>query len=185
MIARWIMVLLAAWCSDARGQSASRDGGLDRAVALTRESRYVQALAAADATASALDRAQARVYVLHQAGDLSGALAAGQAGLRSSPRDLWLLERVCYIAISLRGTLVAEEHLARLAEAVDAADLQGPERDRWLGTVSIYRSQVTALQDVARGAAAAGTRARATAIAGLVLAILLLCSLASTGSDAK
>jgi hypothetical protein len=168
------VVMLAVACSAAAGQSAPAEAGLARAVALAQDGRYAQALSAADAGDSELDRAQARLYVRHRAGDLSGALAAGLAGLRAAPGDLWLLERVTYIAISLRATALARSHVERLAQAISSADLPDADRGRWRDTLASYRVQVAELEAMSVAVSSAETRARVTSVVGLGLAIALL-----------
>jgi hypothetical protein len=149
----------------------ARASSLERALELARERRFAEALAEARAEPDALRRAQAELYVLHHAGDLEGALAAGRAGLRAAPDDPWLRERCAYVALSLRAHGPAREHadaLARVARAgTDDAAL-----------AARYRAEADALAATAARAGAALTRARITVLAGAALALAAWLALA-------
>jgi hypothetical protein len=178
MSAPAVCIELATARIGAGQQKTSPESAIARVVTLTQQGRYPQALAAADAGESALDRAQAKLYVEHQAGDLGGALAAGLDGLRAAPHDRWLLERMSYIAISLRATALAKTYVERLAAAIAVTELPDSERTRWHETLSSYRAQVAALEVIARETSSAEQRARMTSVIGLAIAILVLWLLA-------
>jgi hypothetical protein len=152
------------------------DDGLQRAIDLLRAGDARAALAAADAEPDDLRRAQARVYVRHQAGDLEGALVAARSGSDAHPEDAWIADRWCWIALTLRRAGPARQALERLEHA--AAALRDPERTRWTDAAHAARSEVDAL-DVARGRRDAADRAaRIVSCTAAGLSILLLGALA-------
>jgi hypothetical protein len=159
-------------------RAAPSNQGLGRVIELTREASFPQALALAEDQPSPIDRARARLYVLHNAGDLSGALGAGMEGLEIIPNDLWLLERVSYISISLRATDLARALVGRLASALAAAKLAESERADWRSLVARYQDQVDALEASSIARSRAAQHAEWTVMCGMSLAIATLALLA-------
>ncbi len=174
-----LLVLVAA--SFASPSSAQPHGADDVAevVDLAQRGSYVDALKAADSLSSPVARAQGRLFVFHQAGALGAALQAGIAGLRESPTDLWLLERVCYIAISLRATPIARAYCDRFAQAANAAQArESAGESKWRDIAADDLSQVEELEMAANARSNALLRARATVYAtSLVFGALLLTAL--------
>jgi len=164
-----VLALGLAWCG-------SQDG-LDRAIELMRSGDARAALAAAEAEADDLRRAQARVYVRHHAGDLEGALAAAEAGSGAHPDDPWLAERAAAIALSLRRAGAALAALGRLERI--AAALAEPERTRWLDAARAARSEAeaVALAHARRDTAGRSARVVSLGVAGLALVGLLALAL--------
>ena len=89
----------AILCAGAALQSAF---GLPLAIDRARAGDFQAALAAAEAEPDPVRRAEASLYVRHQAGDLDGALAIGLHGAELAPWDEWLLDRTAFVALSLR-----------------------------------------------------------------------------------
>ena len=161
---RFVRVLLAC-CAGLSTHSAhaTQDAPtLARVVELAGHGAYTDALSIADSLAAPLARAQGRLYVFHHAGDLGAALNAGLDGLRDAPADLWLLERVGYIAISLRATRIARDSLDRFTRAVDALppSTSSAESSRWKSVAADERAQVADLERAALARSHALFRAR-------------------------
>jgi hypothetical protein len=152
-------------------QSKPSREGLEGVVELTRRGAFPQALELAESQSSALERAQSKLYVLHQAGDLPGALKTGIDELRSTPQDLWLLERVCYITLSFRATDLARDYIDRFAKTVEMADLLPTERAQWQGLLADYQQQEQVLEQGARDRSRAAWRARVAVFSGLTLSL--------------
>ena len=144
---------------------------LSRAVELVQAGELLSAYRAAASEPDPVRHAQAMLYVRHHAGDLTAALKAGLLGLETAPRDLWLLERTAYLALSLRDEGIAREMVSRLSGAVGAAPLNVAEADRWATILSSLSSDEQLLAENARRRRMAATRSRA--IAGAVLALAL------------
>ena len=174
------LVLLVIACPAAAPAPTLRsphvDSGLARVVELAREGSYAAGLSAAESLSSPLERAQGRLFVFHQAGDLGAALQAGIDGLHTAPADLWLLERVCYIAISLRATPTARAYCDRFERSVDASRASESDADlkRWRSLAADYKAQVEELEEAARARARALLRARWTVYAALLVFSALL-----------
>jgi hypothetical protein len=170
LLACLMCVLLPEQSVLAQRTGTAGGDGMSQVVVMVRSERYADALATADSLGDPTTRAQARLYVLHQAGDLAGALRAGIDGLASAPNDLWLLERVCYIAISLRATELANEYLTRFARAAERSEL---DRSRWRALEDDYRRQVDVLLATDRERERALLRARVV-VAGAAVGLLVL-----------
>jgi hypothetical protein len=111
-----------------------------------------------------LRRAQAKVYVLARAGDLTGALTIAREGLSIRPDDLWLLERTCSLAIAIHSGSEAREALDRMVHVVDRAPLEASERDRWNATVASYSRSVSEIAQLSAQQERAKARARCTIV---------------------
>jgi len=146
---------------------AAQETGMQAAIRLVQEERYAQALGAAEREVEPIARAQGRVYVLHQAGDLRGALTLGREGLRSHPDDAWLLRECADIALSLHDARLGRELLERLA----ATGQPGSE-------APLLRGYLDGLEALAQKRARALLRARWTVVLGLGAALLALMALA-------
>lgn len=133
---------------------------------------FQTALAAVDAETNALARDQGRVYVLHHAGDLDGALRAAIAANAAHPEDPWLAERRAYIASTLRRVDDAAAGVASLEANVRA--LSTEERQRWEDSIRPTRLEVERLRTLHEDVATARARARGTALAGLALGVVAL-----------
>ena len=153
--------------------------GLQRAIELVRAGDLHAALAAADAETDPLARSQARVYVIHHAGDLDGALAVARRAVAEHPDDPWLAERLVFVATSLRRLEPAREGLARLETA--AARAPESERERWTTLARSSRTDVETLARAHDRAHAARARARGVTLGiGLLgVAVLALLSRAA------
>lgn len=134
------------------------------------EGRFALALRESERISDPLVRAQGRLYVLHHAGDLAGALAAGRAGLALAPGDLWLLERSAAIATSLGIAEAAVELASRLSEAVEQAPLGGEELAEWRVVAAETSSAAAALALQGRRKEASMIRARSVVLAGALAA---------------
>jgi hypothetical protein len=157
-------------------------GGFDRALELVRAGDARAALAAADAETDALRRAQARVYVLEQAGDLEGALAEARAGAAAHADDPWIAGRLCAIGAMLRrmdAVEAAERRLARLAAREPEAAGEAVE------LAAGAREELALLRAAHERSDAAVVRARAVSIALLALCALALGWLAFASRRAR
>ena len=152
---------------------AGAQEGFEAALALVGEGRLPAALSAADAELDPVRRAQARLFVLHHAGDLSGALEAGQAGLEVT-EDPWLLERSTYIALSLRAAARAGELHARFEKAVAGAVQSAAEEGRMRALVEDYGRQCAELAAGERALEGALVRARVAILSVLIAAACAL-----------
>lgn len=145
----------------------------DRAIALVQAQRHAEALEALADEPDPLRRVQTEVWVLHQSGDLEGALAAALRALDSAPppEDAWLLEQAAWIAVTLhRGPLarrLAERRLALL-------EASGAPPETLAAARSLLREART-LEQSDRAASQAVRRAQRTSLA--LLAALLLALL--------
>jgi hypothetical protein len=181
-----VLLVLAASRSQAGARQASdATGGMQQVVEFARSGSFTVALARAESLTNPLERAQARLYVLHQAGDLAGALEAGLEGLRAAPADLWLLERVSYIAISLRSFEIAHEHVERFARALDSVDLSPSDRSRWRTILDDDRTQVESLATTAEARRQAARRARWTVALGAIALAAAMLALVRNGARSK
>lgn len=173
MIVRGLGLVLASSCAVLPARAGD---GLQRAVEFVRAGDFQRALEAGDSDTDPLGRAQARVYVLHHAGDLHGALSAAVEGSRAHPRDTWLLERRAYVAISLRR---ADEARSALDE-LDALLAEAPPKDReaWAESTAATRADVERTSRLHAEARTARSRARAVAAVGLALGVALLVATA-------
>ncbi len=107
------------------GLSPAQESALQAAVRLTGEARFAEAVEVARAGDDPLQRAQGELYVLHRAGALEEALAAGLRGLDEAPDDAWTLEHTAYVALSLgAGDLAVRLDWMR----VEATRLAGQRR---------------------------------------------------------
>jgi hypothetical protein len=134
---------------------------LDAAVRLTGEGNLRAALAEARAETGEPDRSQAFLYVLHHAGALEEALAAGLSGLELEPEETWLLDRCAYIAISLGAGELARELCVRLRSC---ADEETWRRSSWM------LAEADRLLAERRREESSIVRARWTVAGGLLLA---------------
>lgn len=152
--------------------------GLQEAWRLVGEGRFAAALEASQGELDPLARAQARTFVLHQAGDLRGALSAALAGLERSPTDPWLLDQGAYLAISLRSAELARELCARLGRAAESGTLAPEEVERYRRRAAELGLEAEKLLALEAGREAALLRARGTVGAGLLLGVVLFALLA-------
>ena len=160
-----IDVLLVLACGPAlQAHQAPLQGALE----LSRRGAIRASWTALEALADPLDRAQARVQVLADAGDLEGALAAAQAALPSFPGDAWLHERATALAVSLRRGRAAAEELARFERTLGSSSAM--ERERWQAVHSVREREVAELLALELKAQRAGWLARAT-VGTLVLLV--------------
>jgi hypothetical protein len=113
-------------------------GGLKQAIELLGAGDARGALVAAESEPDARARAQARVHVLHAAGDLEAALAAAHVASDSFADDAWLAQKWNDIAATLHRADEARSAAARLENAVKA--LPEPERAMWADAVRAARS---------------------------------------------
>jgi hypothetical protein len=181
-----LFILAASFASPSSAQSRGADD-VAEVVDLARRGSYADALKAADSLSSPVACAQGRLFVFHQAGALGAALQAGIAGLRESPADLWLLERVCYIAISLRATPIAREYCDRFARVANAAEArESAGESKWRELAADDLSQVDELEMAANARSNALLRARATVYAtALLFGALLLTALRRVRIDVE
>jgi len=93
-----------------------------------RAGHFAQAWEIAGTEQRPLQRAQARTYVRHHAGDLDGALREAHAGLAESPRDAWLLAQATEVALALHHGAAAARTLADWRAAGGSEDAQALER---------------------------------------------------------
>src|SRR5688500_19510997 len=124
--------------------SAPSDG-LERAIAAVEVGDLEAALNAARSEADPLRRAQALFHVRHHAGDLGGAYRAGLEGLQASPLDPWLLERLAYVALTLRDPDAADAFVSRLEQAAREPGLTEAESARWRSIASEHRAEARAI----------------------------------------
>lgn len=171
-----VLALLVPVAAHGRPGAPGQDG-LQEVVELTRSGAFPRALALAESQATPLGRAQAKLYVLHHAGDLAGALRVGLEGLSAEPRDLWLLERVSYIALSLRAADLAREHVDRLARALASPEVPAESQAYWRNLAADYATEVRALEASANERTSAARRARWTVFAGLGSCLAAVCCL--------
>jgi hypothetical protein len=175
-----LVMLVSALPAVAAAQPASSpDDGMRRVVELARGGEFAAALAHAESFPNRTERAQSKLYVLHQAGDLTGAIRAGIEGLQAAPSDPWLLERVAYIALSLRALEIAREHVDRLARVLESKDIAGDERGRWLALLAEERAQLEVLNATAIQRVTAARRARWTVAVGMLSLAIAMIALAA------
>lgn len=183
-MSRWVGASIAGCLVSSAISFASahpQAGGLDAAVEEAQAGRLVSALRAADSEIDPLRRAQARVFVLSRAGDLPGALQAAREGLTIRADDLWLLERICSLAVALRAAELARNSLARTIEALASSSLPAADRSRWEALLSEYSTTVTELTNLAAAQADARRRARWTILMGVGVAVAALTWLSRLG----
>src|SRR5437762_8534190 len=142
------------------GAAIQTPSGLSLALDRVRAGDFQGALAAAEAEPDPLRRAEASLYVRHQAGDLDGALAIGLHGAEMAPRNEWLLDRTAFVALSLRRPGPARVSLDALRRALDA-DPQASESAR--AALAGYEIEEKDMLDRLAERDAALTRARWTA----------------------
>lgn len=135
MIGALCLVVLLA------GGAPAQEVGLDAAIRLVREGDFQAALVAARGETRSLERAQALLHVLHQAGALEEALAAGREGLEHHPEDAWLLDRSAYIALSLGVGDLSRELARRLGENAEPESWQATNSSWMLGEVELLQEE--------------------------------------------
>ena len=130
-----------------------------------------------------LDRWRGRAAVLSAAGDLSGALAMAEEGLRAAPTNLDLLYHATQNAVALRDDR-AVEWFARLAAAVESAGLSEDHRAGWDRALTRFEPAVGEIERATRERARVLGRARGFSLAALGVAFLALAALARPGRGA-
>ena len=158
------MALVGLLVANARAQSV-----FGQLQSLQAEGELTQALDVASACTDPLERAQARLFVLHHAGDLAGALSAGLVGLRLVPTDPWLLERTTSLALDLGATDLALELVPRL-EAIAAGQ---SDAEAW--TLKADGLRARTLERASQGKQVRSALTRARLIAGLAGLATLIC----------
>ena len=153
------------------GAARPADDALARAIETARRGELRAAYALAEKERDPVRKAQAVLYVRHQAGDLGGALRAGLAGLETAPNDAWLLERTAYLALSLRDPDLSRSLVGRLDRALESANLEADERARWETLAAARREEAAALDAAAARRSDAARLARVVACGGLAIAI--------------
>lgn len=143
-------------------------------VALLREQGlYALALDQAVALGDPTERAREVLEVLYHAGDLSGALGVGLAGLKAAPEDRLLLWRssrlatdlgVAHLALDLTGRLAGEAERLALEPGMDAETARW-----WLDTSAQMVVEAKHLGGVRERQATAENRALWVVGLGLVL----------------
>ena len=147
--------------------SGAQDTDFQKVFATFAEGRTTEALAAAEVLADPVERSQARTYVLYQCGDLGGAWKAASEGLAASPADLYLLEQIAELSVSLGAGEAAVTWSGRFQEAAQAAGRADREP-----VAQDLADSAAGLQELGRARATSMTRARA--VAGLFSGIALL-----------
>lgn len=172
------IVLMGAFIASVVASAAAQSVGLEAAVREAQAGRFTAALRAAVGETDPLRRSQAQVYALSKAGDLTGAIRAARAGLSIHPDDLWLLERVCSLAIAVHATTEAQDALARMIEVLEQSPPDDAQRSQWNGTLEQYSADVAELVALAAEQSGARTRARWTLVVagGALLATLGWCA---------
>lgn len=161
----------------ARGQ-----GLFDQLQELQAAGEISRALEVANACDEPLQRAQARLFVLHHAGDLAGALTAGLDGLRAAPEDMWLLERSTTLALDLGATELALELLPRFEAQVGDLGQDGT----WSAQAADLRSRTDARTIQIDRVRRSLTRARTVAaLAGLMALACLVWACSPRGARAS
>lgn len=141
---------------------------LDTAIAGARSGRFAEALLAAEAEPDASRRAEARIYVRHHAGDLSGALRAAAIACEERTATAWVEEREAFVALSVRDTRRAR----RALDALDARpDRGGADLER---AANGYRAELEDLERVLAARDVGIARARTCVVAGLALMLALV-----------
>lgn len=169
----WVLALPMDCPGSAVGQDVVREL-LDRG-------SYPAAIRAADRLPDRVERSQVRVEVLYSAGDLAGALRTGLDGLMESPGDLTLEWRMTQITLALRIPDLAREHLLQFEKSLAAASLDRPEDvGWWRAQWESCRTKESQLGIEYAELELASQRARATAIAGICLALWALVALAKS-----
>jgi hypothetical protein len=143
--------------------------GLDEAVRLCGEGRYVEALSEAQREADPLRRAQALLWVRHHAGDLDGALAQARAARALAAGDAWIAEREAYVALSLRLPREAAEATGLLEAALQPGTVPGEQAARWREAAASYRAEAEALARTLAARDRALERARIAVACGALL----------------
>jgi hypothetical protein len=149
--------------------SARPQGVFKQLQALQASGELAQALNVASDCTDPLERAQARLFVLHHAGDLAGALSAGLMGLRVAPTDPWLLERTTTLALDLGATDLALELVPRF-EAIAAGQ---SDAEAWTQKADDLRTRTQAR--AVQGEQVRSALLRARIIAALAGLVTLLC----------
>ncbi|MBL8863403.1 MAG: hypothetical protein JNK02_15535 [Planctomycetes bacterium] len=152
---------------------------LERAVALAREGRFVEALAAAEAEPDTVRRAQAVFHVRHHAGDLDGALRTAALARTEGATSPWLEEREAYAALSVRDAA----HARAALEALDARPDRGGEA--LASTARALWDELGALERALSARDAAARRAWGVAAAGLVALTVGAVLLTLTGDRGR
>jgi len=140
------------------------------------------ALAACERIATRPARAEWRFHVLHEGGDLAGALAAARDGLEEEPRHPGLLANAASSALALREGTLAERLTAALVE------IEAAPGEPWPG----FRERARSLRERALGELALerraereARRARIVSWVGLIAASLALFALARSGGTPR
>lgn len=170
--------MVSSLCLSFQVPSRFEGPGLNEAIARSQAGEFVEALAAARAEPDPIRNAQARLYVLYHGGDLSGALQAGLEGLIIEPRNPWLLENVCEIAISLRLCPMANECIDRLASSLANEETARPAGVDRKKRVDVLRSQVQQLAGIEDRRLISEKRALWTIVTGIGLIIALFLRMA-------
>jgi len=146
------------------------------------EGRFPEALVAADRL-EGIEVARARVEVLFTAGDLRGALCEALA--ENVRDDLVVSWRATQIGLSLGHGDVAREGLARLRAGLASAAAPAEERSWWETEVARLAGDLEVLARREDQRRSALQRARATAIALLLLAGTLAAFLVTRADKAR
>jgi hypothetical protein len=151
---------------------------------LLAEDRYEEALALADARPP-LERLRLRRRILHHAGDLTGALAAGREGLALAPDDLEMLLGTADVAVVLGLPRPARELCDRFAAAVRALPADAEQRAWWVAKAREYTAYADALDRDRERRERAALRARVVSAGALAAALLGLFALARARPDGR
>jgi hypothetical protein len=178
-----ILVLLPALASASPPAPRRAPAVAQQVDELIAASRFEDALELADGLA-ALERWRLRRRVLHHAGDLTGALAAGHRGLEAAPADLELLLGTADVAVGLGDTDEVVELCARLRDGVERLPVTAEHRGWWVAKAQEYQHHADGLRTLRQRQEAAGRRARAVAAIALGAAAVAIVVL-GRGSAAR
>ena len=167
-MARILLVLaLLAACP----HTFAQDSDFNQVFSTFGEGRTREALAAADALTDPVERSQARTYVLYQCGDLGGAWRAASVGLEASPSDVYLLQQIAELSVSLgagEAAVLWSNRFLAAARAAGRTELEPAAKD--------LLQSAEELQKLGFDRDASMTRARtvAGALGGIVLLALAI-----------
>jgi hypothetical protein len=166
--------LLAATTVGLRSGQAAQ--GFEAVASMARAGEVRAALELARSLDDPLDAARAEMHVLWSAGDLVGALVAGERGLARFPEDLYLLEQTGALSVTLGSSERAEALAQALRRRVEASVLGGEELNAWQARAQALQSETDRLVALHRARARALGRSRLVVFAGGVVALVLLLS---------
>jgi len=165
-------VLLVLACLCACPPLRAQDSDFQRVFTVFGEGRTTDALVAAEELQDPVERSQARTYVLYQCGDLAGAWRAAGEGLQASPNDVYLLQQIAELSVSLGAGDAAVLWSERFSQAVSTAGRTDLEP-----AAKALADSADELQIRGRARDASMTRARTAAGVLIGLAVVALGAL--------